>query len=110
MERIRNTTVEGKPFSEKTIEAVWAKAKPDPWFTYFKRDTFGVTIQKDGYATQSKFGWEIDHILPVSKGGTDDLENLQPLHWENNLKKGDNYTNWEPGQPTSQASLAKDKA
>jgi 5-methylcytosine-specific restriction endonuclease McrA len=109
MERRRNTTVEGKPFNEETVEAVWAKANPDPWFTYFKRDTFGVTIQKDGYATQSKYGWEIDHILPVSLGGTDDLENLRPLHWANNMNKGDDFPNWEPGRRSSHARWAKDK-
>ncbi|HIP78015.1 MAG TPA: HNH endonuclease, partial [Kiloniellaceae bacterium] len=40
---------------------------------------------------QSKFGWEIDHIRPVSKGGSDRLDNLQPLYWENNRRKGDTY-------------------
>ena len=37
----------------------------------------------------SDCGWEIDHIKPSSKGGTDDLENLQPLQWENNRRKGE---------------------
>jgi len=41
--------------------------------------------------TSSKYGWEIDHIMPTSLGGTDDVGNLQPLHWENNRKKGDSY-------------------
>ncbi|KUG25132.1 hypothetical protein ASZ90_005048 [hydrocarbon metagenome] len=36
------------------------------------------------------YGWEIDHIIPLSLGGTDDIANLQPLHWENNRKKSDN--------------------
>ena len=41
--------------------------------------------------TNSKHGWEVDHIKPVARGGTDSMENLQPLQWENNRKKGDNY-------------------
>ncbi|MGO0305854.1 HNH endonuclease signature motif containing protein [Endozoicomonas acroporae] len=41
--------------------------------------------------TDSEHGWEIDHIRPSSKGGTDDLDNLQPLQWENNRRKGDTF-------------------
>jgi hypothetical protein len=26
---------------------------------------------------------------PVAKGGGDELDNLRPLHWENNLSKSD---------------------
>ena len=37
----------------------------------------------------SKHGWEIDHINPVSNGGTDNIDNLQPLYWKNNADKGD---------------------
>ncbi len=39
----------------------------------------------------SEFGWEIHHIKPTSKGGTDDMPNLQPLQWENNRRKSDQY-------------------
>ena len=36
---------------------------------------------------EGEYGWKIEHIKPVSKGGTDDINNLKPLHWKNNGKK-----------------------
>jgi 5-methylcytosine-specific restriction endonuclease McrA len=48
----------------------------------------------DEHGLQSEGGWEIDHIVPVSLGGSDDLDNLQPLWWKNNRRKGDNYPWW----------------
>ena len=41
--------------------------------------------------TNSNNGWEIDHIKPSAKSGSDDLDNLQALQWENNHRKGDEY-------------------
>ena len=93
--RLPGTTCTGQPFSPKIRQAIWDKAEPDPGFITFKKDSCGALIQKNKYGTQSEHGWEIDHIKPVSQGGTDDLSNLQPMHWENNRYKGDNWPEWE---------------
>jgi hypothetical protein len=94
MARQPNTTSSGRPFDQATIDAVWDKAKNDPDYPSFKADACGASIQKTNYGNPSIFGWEIDHIKPVSNGGTDDLSNLQALHWENNRHKGDDYPDW----------------
>ena len=95
MERAYNTTLIGKSFDPSVINTVWEKAIEysnkdiDP--KYVRKDICGASIAKGDYGKTEKYGWEIDHIKPVSKGGTDDLSNLQPLHWENNRRKADNF-------------------
>ena len=88
MDREPNTDVLGQSFDEKTVEAVWLKAQPIGDFPALRMDGWGWTMVRQDYGnTQSRYGWEIDHIIPVFQGGTDDLSNLQPLHWENNRRK-----------------------
>ena len=77
---------------DKTIQAVWAKGKPIAKFDpkVWRRDKDGEAIKRSEYGNrQSKHGWEIDHIRPVSKGGTDTLSNLRPLHWATNAARQD---------------------
>jgi hypothetical protein len=62
---------------------VWVKGHVifgyDP--VVWRRDDFGNAISYSDYGDRnSKFGWEIDHIIPVGLFGTDDLSNLRPLH------------------------------
>jgi len=94
MARSYNTKVDGSPFDEKTIEVVWQKGTPEPQYPSFRKDKCGASMQRTKYGKTEKWGWEIDHIKPVSKSGNDDLSNLQPLLWENNRHKGDDYPNW----------------
>jgi hypothetical protein len=78
-----------KQFDEATIEAVWRKGSPEPNYLSFRKNTCGASMQRNKYGKEVQFGWEIDHIKPESKGGTNDLSNLRPLQWENNRTKSD---------------------
>jgi hypothetical protein len=91
----RNTRSDGSAFDSETIEAVWKKATPVPGQTIFRKDRCGAPIMRSRYGKTEKWGWEIDHIKPVSAGGTDDESNLQALQWENNRAKGDSKGDWE---------------
>ena len=73
------------------IDKVWRLAKkipgkdPNVW----RQDPYGNHIQKSKFGSNSPTGWEIDHIKPQSKGGTDSLGNLQAMQTAKNRELGD---------------------
>ncbi|OAV73986.1 HNH endonuclease [Bacteroidales bacterium Barb7] len=80
-------------FSKEKLDKVWEKGStvrgknPD----LYRKDPFGNTMYKPSYGKETSMGWEVDHIKPQAKGGTDHLNNLQPMNPEANRKKGDKY-------------------
>ncbi|MCT4559373.1 MAG: HNH endonuclease [Pelagimonas sp.] len=77
--------------SKSDREHVWNKAKTvrgkNP--NLFRRDSQGNEIYKPAYGRNSPKGWEVDHIKPKSKGGSDAKRNLQALQTSANRKKSD---------------------
>lgn len=90
-------------FNYELIEKVWQKAVIIPGFDpeFLREDEFGTVIARVFYEEcQPGFalGWRIVHIKPLSEGGTNDIDNLMPLQWEN-----------KPGKPSTR-SRDKQKA
>jgi 5-methylcytosine-specific restriction endonuclease McrA len=98
MARTRGTDRNGRYFDQDTVRAVWNKGREvtgvDP--TQKRKDVCGAWIEWGQYGVthENGTGWEIDHIVPLSQGGADSLNNLQPLQWENNRSKGNDYPDW----------------
>ena len=87
MFRHRNTNAEGKPFPSAVVKAVWEKAASSPGHGPMKADAFGSLMWEPAFGNvNSKLGWEIRHLVPVETGGTDDLENLEAIQWENHRR------------------------
>jgi hypothetical protein len=80
-------------FTESKKKEIWDKAtrvdgNDDD---IFRKDPVGAWIKYDQYGQEEDYGWEIDHILPEAKGGTDDTKNLCAMHWKNNRSKADDF-------------------
>lgn len=80
-------------WTQTEIGEIWEKAEyidESNEAKGFRKDQCGAWIKYDAYGNRkSKYGWEIDHIKPSSKGGEDIVSNARPLHWKNNASRQD---------------------
>ena len=63
-------------------------------------------MQKKSYGERINFGWNIDHDKPKSKDGTNDIDNLFPMQWQNNTAKGNDFPEWK-GKMTYDSSKSE---
>ena len=83
-------------FTNDVIDKVWQKATVVPGNdpSVYRKDECRAWIRRDAHGDrQSPYGWEIDHIKAKAHGGTDEVSNLRPLHWENNASKQEHRLN-----------------
>lgn len=67
-----------------------------------RKDACNAFMIYDDYGKKGLYGWEIDHVCPVSileeLGYTeveiDNEQNLRPMNWRNNLSKSDDYPSY----------------
>ena len=74
-------------YTSEALRLIWQKAAPPPppWNrSEWRLDAFHALMQWSKYGKRAKYGWEVDHIVPLSKGGGNDMGNLRPMHWMNN--------------------------
>ena len=81
-----------KDADKAKVLAVWCMGTPIPGYdpAVMRYDCEGsIMLYSQHGNCDSEYGWQIDHIHPRSKGGSDLLSNLQPLNWRNNQRKKD---------------------
>ncbi|MYA27903.1 MAG: HNH endonuclease [Nitrospira sp. SB0672_bin_25] len=75
---------------ELLILKVWQKGHPIPEYdpAQWRWDDDGNPILFSAYGDRnSKYGWELDHIVSAAAGGLRVLSNLRPLQWEANVRR-----------------------
>lgn len=91
-----------RKYNQELIDLVWNKGRIISGYPadQVRKDACGAWMIKTHYGNrESIFGWEIDHIYPekklqakgVPQDLIDNVDNLRPLNWKNNISKGTDY-------------------
>lgn len=78
------------PYTDERLEQIWEKGStvkgknPD----LYRKDSYGNLMYKGSYGLYSPMGWNVDHSKAVANGGTNHLNNLNPMNSRANSAKG----------------------
>ena len=79
--------------SERRKLAAWNKANLVAGFDprVWRKDRFGLWMKFDQYGKRSQYGWEIDHVWPLSLGGLFGMDNEVATNWVANRIKSNKF-------------------
>ena len=80
------------PYTREVLRQIWRKAvpPPPPWDkSEWRMDAFHALMKWSDYGRRAEYGWEVDRIVPLSRGGGSSMGNLRPMHWLNNTADHD---------------------
>jgi 5-methylcytosine-specific restriction endonuclease McrA len=55
----------------------------------YRQDPYGNIIYLYSHGKSTKMGWDVDHIIPIQRGGSNDIRNKQALSTHINRSKQD---------------------
>ena len=80
-----------REFGALEVALVWSKAKEIPGQDplSWRADDYGnYLFRSDRGKSDSPYGWDVDHIVPLALGGTNEIANLRPLRCSKNRSLG----------------------
>ena len=84
-------------WNKEDINKVWEKGTIVEGYDAdkYRKDACGAWMMRDKHGAEHNFGWEIDHIYPISRGGDNKIDNLRPMHYLNNRSKANDYPRYK---------------
>lgn len=85
-------------YSEKQIEEAWNTARTIDGLDarLWRLDPCDALIYRDCYGQETRYGWNIDHIIPKTMFGDGNgydstPQNRRAMHWQNNASKANEF-------------------